>query len=104
MSKSLRGSWARFARIHQTLRVTPSMKAGMSDRVWTFQEIVGLLKFRQRMSQSLRERIEAVEIQFEVLRTEIMRFHEDTPPPRIAAALEILKVKIKGLGRNSPGT
>jgi len=32
-----------FARIHQTLRVTPAMEAGVSDHVWTIQEIVGLL-------------------------------------------------------------
>jgi hypothetical protein len=32
-----------FARIHQTLRVTPAMEAGVSDRVWTLEAIVGLL-------------------------------------------------------------
>ncbi len=32
-----------FARIHKTLRVTPAMAAGLSDRVWTLAEIVGLL-------------------------------------------------------------
>ena len=29
-----------FARIHKTLRVTPSMAAGLSDHVWTLEEIV----------------------------------------------------------------
>src|ERR1039458_4496466 len=33
-----------FARIHQTLRVTPAMEAGISDHVWTLEEIVNLLK------------------------------------------------------------
>lgn len=33
-----------FARIHQTLRVTPAMEAGISDHVWTLEEIVGLLE------------------------------------------------------------
>jgi IS1 family transposase len=31
-----------FARIHQTLRVTPAMEAGISSHVWSIQEIVGL--------------------------------------------------------------
>jgi IS1 family transposase len=31
------------ARIHQTLRVTPAMEAGVSDHVWSIEEIVGLL-------------------------------------------------------------
>jgi len=30
-----------FARIHQTLRVTPAMEAGLSDNVWSIEEIVG---------------------------------------------------------------
>jgi hypothetical protein len=29
-----------FARVHQTLRITPSMEAGVSDHVWTVREIV----------------------------------------------------------------
>src|SRR3954471_11232415 len=32
-----------FARIHQTLRVTPAMEAGITNHVWTLEEIVGLL-------------------------------------------------------------
>ena len=32
-----------FGRIHQTLRITPAMAAGVSDRVWSIAEIVGLL-------------------------------------------------------------
>jgi len=32
-----------FARIHQTLRVTPAMEAGISDHVWSIEEIVNLL-------------------------------------------------------------
>jgi len=31
-----------FARIHQTLRVTPAMQAGVTDHVWTLEEIVDL--------------------------------------------------------------
>ena len=33
-----------FARIHQTLRVTPAMAAGVTDHVWEIGEIVDLLK------------------------------------------------------------
>jgi hypothetical protein len=32
-----------FARIHQTLRVTPAMEAGIADHVWSIEEIVALL-------------------------------------------------------------
>lgn len=31
-----------FVRIHQTLRVTPAMEAGISDHVWTFEELAAL--------------------------------------------------------------
>ena len=33
-----------FARIHQTLRVTPAMEAGVSDHVWSIEEILDLLE------------------------------------------------------------
>jgi IS1 family transposase len=32
-----------FCRIHQTLRVTPAMEAGLTDHVWEMDELVGLL-------------------------------------------------------------
>src|SRR6266699_312741 len=32
-----------FARVHQTLRVTPAMEAGIADHVCSIDEIVGLL-------------------------------------------------------------
>jgi hypothetical protein len=32
-----------FCRIHQTLRCTPAMEAGVSDHVWSIEEIAGLL-------------------------------------------------------------
>ena len=37
-----------FARIHQTLRITPAMAAGISDHVWTLEEIVWLLDNQER--------------------------------------------------------
>jgi len=33
-----------FCRIHQSLRVTPAMEAGVSDHVWSIEEVIRLLK------------------------------------------------------------
>lgn len=35
-----------FAKIHKTLRVTPAMEAGIETRVWSIEQIVGLLDRR----------------------------------------------------------
>jgi hypothetical protein len=32
-----------FCRIHQTLRITPAMAAGIEGRVWEIQDLVSLL-------------------------------------------------------------
>ena len=32
-----------FGRVHQTVRVTPATEAGISNHVWSIEEIVGLL-------------------------------------------------------------
>ena len=32
-----------FAKIHTALRLTPAMEAGLADRLWTFDDIVGLV-------------------------------------------------------------
>ena len=32
--------WYNFCRIHQTLRVTPAMEAGIADHVWSLEEVV----------------------------------------------------------------
>jgi IS1 family transposase len=32
-----------FCRVHQTLRVTPAMEAGLTDHAWALEELVGLL-------------------------------------------------------------
>ena len=32
-----------FVRIHRTLKVTPAMAAGVSDRLWEIRDIVALL-------------------------------------------------------------
>ncbi len=33
-----------FCKMHQTLRVTPAMEAGLSDHVWSLEELLGLVK------------------------------------------------------------
>ncbi len=35
--------WYNFVRVHQTLRVTPAMEAGLTQRVWNLSDIVALL-------------------------------------------------------------
>ena len=35
--------WYNFGRVHQTLRVTPAMEAGITDHVWSVEEIIALL-------------------------------------------------------------
>jgi IS1 family transposase len=53
-----------FCRVHQTLRVTPAMEAGLSDHVWTVEELCALLpeptvakspKDRELLRKALRE-------------------------------------------------
>lgn len=39
---SLHFMYYNFARVHQTLRVTPAMKAGVTDHIWDFKEIAQL--------------------------------------------------------------
>jgi len=39
-----------FGRVHQTLRCTPAMRAGVSDHIWSVEEIVGLLDFAKKNS------------------------------------------------------
>lgn len=34
--------WYNFARVHQTLRVTPAMDAGVSDHIWSAEEVARL--------------------------------------------------------------
>ena len=35
-------AWYDFCRVHQTLRVTPAMEAGLAQHVWSIEEIVAL--------------------------------------------------------------
>src|SRR6202012_3969707 len=40
---ALHYAYYNFCRIHQTLRVTPAMEAGLTDHVWTIAELLGIL-------------------------------------------------------------
>lgn len=33
-------AWYNFKRVHQTLRVTPAMEAGIADRIWTVSDLL----------------------------------------------------------------
>jgi hypothetical protein len=33
-------AWYNLVRVHQTLRVTPAMEAGLTDHIWTIKEIL----------------------------------------------------------------
>jgi IS1 family transposase len=39
-----------FCRVHQTLHVTPAMEAGVSNHVWTIEELVAILDTCRKMS------------------------------------------------------
>ena len=41
-----------FCRIHRSLRVTPAMAAGVTERLWGIEDIVELLEARERAGQS----------------------------------------------------
>jgi IS1 family transposase len=36
-----------FCRVHQTLRITPAMEAGISDHVWPIEEMLGILDAKE---------------------------------------------------------
>jgi IS1 family transposase len=42
-SIALHYAYYNFVKIHQTLRVTPAMAAGVTDRLWSVEDLVGLL-------------------------------------------------------------
>jgi hypothetical protein len=37
-----------FCRVHKTLRVTPAMEAGITDHVWSIEEIAMLLEAQEK--------------------------------------------------------
>jgi len=40
---ALHFAYYNFCRVHQTLRVTPAMEAGLTDHVWTIRELLEAL-------------------------------------------------------------
>jgi hypothetical protein len=42
-----------FCRVDQTLRVTPAMEAGLTDQVWTIEEVVGCFWKTSKMQHRL---------------------------------------------------
>jgi IS1 family transposase len=45
-----------FARVHQTLRVTPAMESGLASHVWTIEEICNLITPKKPASSAKREK------------------------------------------------
>ena len=41
---SLHYMYYNFGRIHNSLRVSPAMEAGVTDHLWTLEKIAGLVK------------------------------------------------------------
>lgn len=35
--------WYNWMRIHKTLRVTPAMAAGLTDRIWSWEDIIATM-------------------------------------------------------------
>jgi hypothetical protein len=41
-----------FVRVHQTLRVTPAMEAGVTDHLWTIEEMLAVLNTKEKKNIS----------------------------------------------------
>lgn len=44
-------AWYNFVRIHKTLRCSPAMAAGLTDRLWDMADIVALIDARAEASK-----------------------------------------------------
>ncbi len=44
-----------FCRVHSSLRVTPAMEAGLTDHVWTLEELCALLPHRKPNAKADKE-------------------------------------------------
>ena len=42
-----------FCKIHQTLRVTPAMEAGLTDHVWSLEEIAALADLTEKETEAV---------------------------------------------------
>ena len=36
--------WYNFIRIHKTLRVSPAMEAGVTERLFSYEELIGIVE------------------------------------------------------------
>jgi IS1 family transposase len=52
---ALYAAWYNFVRIHKTLKVTPAMEAGVTDRLWSLGDIVQIVDEWERENAQLRE-------------------------------------------------
>lgn len=43
-----------FIRIHKTLKTTPAMQAGITERLWSFEDIIELLDAKEALKPRLR--------------------------------------------------
>ena len=55
---ALHFAYYNFCRVHSSLRVTPAMEAGLTDHVWTLEELVSLLPERKPNARIDREIIQ----------------------------------------------
>ena len=39
--------WYNFVRVHKTLRMSPAMAAGVSDRLWSMEDVAALIDARK---------------------------------------------------------
>ena len=46
-----------FCRVHSSLRVTPAMEAGLSDRAWSIEELRGLLPKTESAAKRIDKRL-----------------------------------------------
>jgi IS1 family transposase len=51
LSVALHFTYYNWCKVHQSLRVTPAMEAGLSDHVWSMEELVGLAEHQEQQSQ-----------------------------------------------------
>ena len=53
---SLHFMYYNFVRIHQTLKVTPAMQAGVTDRLWSIEDIMKLVdEYREERAKAERD-------------------------------------------------